>query len=434
MIDPSTSAPEPLMRRYAVLVLLDLAAKACGFGATIAVARAFGVEGFGAIGVAQTAATFGLWAATCGLDIYAVRHTVATGASPGAIASTVVLLRLGLSALCYAALLSICLLVPDLREILPLIALYGLGYFTASLSVLWVAQATQRTEVYGIANLASQAGYFACVILAIRGGFEAWSVPTSLLVAEVGVALGLGLWMMRSVSPWQRPLPRRDALALLRRASPIGGSKIMRGIALGSDLLMVRLLLDLEATGLYHSASRLFFIAVSLVALYFVVLFPLLVRSGAHSIAALGQELRSSLVRIFALALPALALSLWLARPVLELIYDPEFAAAEHVLQLLLLAVVVSLLNGHLRQALIALGHQRADLRNTSLSSGVHVLAKLALIPALGMEGAALGTLIGEVSLVALSGLTLRLAWRDAPAASLHWGGEGGAGKMDAES
>ena len=422
MTEPSAPAPESLLRRYAVLVLLDLAAKACGFAATISVARAFGVAGFGEIGAAQTAAGFGLWAATGGLDVYAVRHTVATGASPGTIASTVALLRLGISALCYGALLCICTWVPDLRAILPLIALYGLGYFTAAVTVLWVAQATQRTHVYGVASLATQASYLVCVLFAIRGGFDAWSVPTSLIVAETIAAIGLGLWMTRSISPWRRPLARRDAIALLRRASPIAGSKIMRGIALGSDVLLVWLLLDREATGLYHSASRLFFIAVSMVALYFVVLFPLLVRSGAHSIAALRQELRNSLLRIFALALPALAITLWLARPVLGLVYDPEFAAAEQVLQILLVAVVVSLLNGHLRQALIALGHQRADLRNTSLSSGVHVLAKLALIPALGIEGAAFGTLLGEASLVALSALTLRAAWRSsAPNAELHW-------------
>lgn len=433
MTDPSASTPQPLMQRYAVLVLLDLAAKVCGFGATISVARALGVEGFGAIGAAQTAAGFGLWAATGGLDIYAVRHTVGTGTSPGAIASTVALLRLGLSALCYAALLGICVGVPDLREILPLISLYGLGYFTASASVLWVAQATQRTDVYGLASLATQASYFVLVMLAIRSGFDVWSVPTSLIVAEAIAAVGLGLWMTRSVTPWQRPLPRPQALALLRKAAPIGGSKIMRGIALGSDVLLVWLLLDSEATGLYHGASRLFFIAVSMVALYFVVLFPLLVRTGAHSVAALRKELRSSLLRIFALALPALAISVWLAGPVLELVYDPEFAGADRVLQLLLVAVVVSLLNGHLRQALIALGHQRADLRNTSLSTGVHVLAKLALIPLFGMEGAALGTVIGELALVAVSGLTLHLAWRQAPSGDLHWGGDRDASELDSE-
>ena len=426
MTDPSAPAPEPLLRRYAVLALLDLAAKACGFGATVSVARAFGVEGFGAIGLAQTVATYGLWASTCGLDIFAVRHTVATGASTAVIASTVARLRLGLSAICYALLLATSALVPDLREILPLIAVYGLGYFTASVSVLWVAQATSRTDVYGVAGLATQALYFGCVGLAISQGFGAWSVPTSLLVAEAVIAIGLGVWMLRCVAPWQRPLPRRASLALLRQASPIGGSKIMRGFALGSDVLLVGLLLGLEATGLYNGAFRLFLLGISMVSLYFVVLFPLLIRSGAHSASALRRELWGSLARALAVALPALAAGLWLARPVLELIYDPDFGRAAQALQILLCAVVVSLLNGHLRQALIALGRQRADLRNTTLSTGVHVLAKLALIPALGLEGAAFGTLLGETSLLLMSALTLRLAWREAPEGELRWGGGSG--------
>jgi O-antigen/teichoic acid export membrane protein len=422
MTDTRAPAPEPLLRRYAVLTLLDLGARACGFGATIWVARAYGVEGFGAIGLAQTVATYGLWASTCGLDIFAVRHTVATGTSAGVIASTVAELRLGLSAICYALLLAISALVPELRAVLPLIALYGLGYFTTSVSVLWVAQATSRTDVYGIAGLVTQGMYFACVALAISQGLGTWSVPSALLMAELLVALGLGVWMLRSVAPWQRPLPLGQALALLRQAAPIGGSKIMRGFALGSDVLLVGLLLGLEATGLYNGAFRLFLLGISMVSLYFVVLFPLLVRSGRHSAAALRHELRRSLARALAIALPALLIGLWLARPVLELIYDPAFARAESALQILLVVVVVSLLNGHLRQGLIALGRQRADLRNTTLSTGVHVLAKLALIPAFGLQGAALGTLAGEASLVLMSALTLRVAWREVPETELQWG------------
>jgi O-antigen/teichoic acid export membrane protein len=421
MTDTSAPAPEPLLKRYAVLALLDVGAKICGFGATVSVARAFGVEGFGAIGLAQTVATYGLWASTCGLDIFAVRHTVSTGASAPAIAATVAKLRLGLSAACYALLLTVSALVPDLRALLPLIALYGLGYFTASISVLWVAQATSRTDVYGVAGLATQALYFAGVGISIALGFGMLAVPSSLLIAEAAVALALGAWMLRSVAPWHPPLPRAGSLALLRQALPIGGSKIMRGFALGSDVLLVGLLLGLEATGLYNGAFRLFLLGISMVSLYFVVLFPLLVRSGIHSRAALRRELWSSLSRALAIALPGLGAALWLARPVLELIYDPDFGQAERALQILACAVVVNLLNGHLRQALIALGRQRADLRNTTLSTGVHVLAKLALIPAIGLEGAALGTLAGEASLLLISALTLRPAWGEVRDDEVRW-------------
>ena len=107
------------------------------------------------------------------------------------------------------------------------------------------------------------------------------------------------------------------------------------------------------------------------------------------------------------------------------------------VFDCLLLAVIVSLLNGHLRQALIALGYQRLDLRNTALSSGVHVLTKVALIPVLGIAGAALGTLIGEAFLAALSALTLRVASRDTSECEerdLHWVHDAETRELDARS
>ena len=130
----------------------------------------------------------------------------------------------------------------------------------------------------------------------------------------------------------------------------------------------------------------------------------------------LNRELRASLARVLGLAVPVLGLGMWMAGNILEILYEPSFGVAREPLQILLVVVAIALVNGHIRHALIVLGKQRQDLRNVAVSSIVHVVMKLALIPVLGMAGAAVGGLLGESVLMVLGWLTVRPMLRPATA------------------
>ena len=156
-----------IFRRYTVLAVLDVASKAFGLAVTVMVARHFGAAGFGSISFAQQIATYGLMASTCGLDLYAVKQAVARPIDRGSIATTVILLRLGLSVVSYLILLAVAGLVPAFREVGALIALFGLTFFSGAVSLVWVSQATQRTHIFGLAHLAIQGLYLCLVYLGI---------------------------------------------------------------------------------------------------------------------------------------------------------------------------------------------------------------------------------------------------------------------------
>ena len=149
-------------------------------------------------------------------------------------------------------------------------------------------------------------------------------------------------------------------------------------------------------------------LGVSLSAAYFVILFPQFAQQAADSTAALARELRVSLARVLAVAVPALGLGIWIAGDILATLYEPSFGVATGTLRILLVVVAIAIVNGHIRHALIVLGRQQRDLRNVAVSSTVHVIMKLALIPSLGIAGAAVGSLVGESVLMVLGWLTLR--------------------------
>jgi O-antigen/teichoic acid export membrane protein len=133
------------------------------------------------------------------------------------------------------------------------------------------------------------------------------------------------------------------------------------------------------------------------------VLLPHLARQVRDELNIFNASLHAALRRAL-LAAAAIALAgVFLARPVLHLLFGGNFEEATGALQILILALLPHLAAGHFRTAFVALGRQRLDLRLVALATIAHIAAKLVLIPRLGITGAAWGTFVGEAVLLVLA-------------------------------
>ena len=383
--------------------MADVASRGLAFLGTLLIVRAFADEAFGQLGVATTVVAYALQASTCGLDVFAVRHGARHPDQIGATASSVMAMRSSLGLVAYMLLLAVCAVLPALRSILPLVALFGLTIFTGALTLTWVPQALQQTRALAAANLSIGALYFVGVLVLTRTGGPLWSVPVAQVAAEAAVAVGLYRWLRgrgeRLVAPW----PLAEWGRVLRESAPIGASWLLRTVALGSDLVLLRLLLVGDAQiGWYNGASRLFALMMGLSAVYFTIHFPRLAQRAAESPTAFRSEALGSLARVLPLALVGAAGVAVLAPWGLGLLFSPSFAGAAMALRILGVAALVNVANNHFRYMLLATNRQQLDLRNTAVATVAHVAFKLILIPVAGIEGAALGTLGGELVVLAL--------------------------------
>ena len=109
----------------------------------------------------------------------------------------------------------------------------------------------------------------------------------------------------------------------------------------------------------------------------------------------------------------------------LDLLYGAPYAGSAPVLQILAFACVPMYLNYALTHTLIAANRPRLFALFTLAALFANVAANLVLIPALGIEGAALATVSTAIVLLALCSVALyRLlreraawAWRSGPVA-----------------
>jgi O-antigen/teichoic acid export membrane protein len=235
-------------------------------------------------------------------------------------------------------------------------------------------------------------------------------VAVAKVLADFLVALLSVGWVRKHHGPLQPPTARAPVLDLARAGAPIAGTQLLRGLTRTSDIVILGFMVSRVQLGYYSAAARIFLLMLSLAGSYFVILLPRMAERAADPAGAMRRELRASLRRSLPIALLGCVLVALFAQPLLASAFDSEFAAAAPALQLLTLALIANFIGRHHRQVLIARGRQGLDLRMTGIGAATHVAAKLALIPPLGITGAALGTLAGELTIAVLLGW---VAWSD---------------------
>lgn len=382
--------------RYLVLATANVLAGLLGLYGLTLVSGRFGPAGLGDVALATALLTYATVAATGGTELFAIKSVAAERQRLGQMISSVMQVRLLLGSLSYLALLGVAwVLYPD-RALL--IAMFGLSIFASATSIAWVPQALHRSGIFAAANVSTQLVFVVLIWLAIHGELALPGVAVAKVVADFIVVIGLLWWLRRIGQAIAPPSPWPTILQLARDSMPIAGTQLVRMIGLGTDLIILAFLVSREETGLFAAAFKLFSFLLGLATAYFVILLP---RIAQHKTGeAMAQELHASFKRTLPPALLA-ALIIGLAAPqLLSMLFGEAFADAATSLRFLCLAWLANIGARHYRQILLARGLHAVDFHQSAVSCVIHLTARVALIPLLGIEGAAIGMFIGETFLL----------------------------------
>ncbi|HVT16738.1 MAG TPA: flippase [Thermoanaerobaculia bacterium] len=212
----------------------------------------------------------------------------------------------------------------------------------------------------------------------------------SIAVARLA-ALGLGSRMMRAEGASGAFRPRlSEVLGFGRIAAPFAAMMTLSMLYFRLDILLVERVLGERATGIYGAALTLYSAALLLPSSAMSAIYPRLASLFRNSPDGYARAARLS-ARLLGLAITPVALALiYFAGPILRLSYGHRFAAAAPILRLLAASLPLHAINGALGQALQAGHFQRAMLRVVVVGVVANGAFNLALLPRLGIEGAAL--------------------------------------------
>ena len=149
--------------------------------------------------------------------------------------------------------------------------------------------------------------------------------------------------------------------------------------------------------GWYSAAYKLVTVALAMPVTYFLGLFPVLSRAHAESRDGFRGIVVRSLRLTSIFGVPLGVGGTFLAAPLIDLLFGPDYANSVPVLQVLSWSVVLVILRGTYRQALNAAGRPGLDLWCASASTALNITLNLLWLPYYGIIGAAAATVVAEV-------------------------------------
>ena len=299
----------------------------------------------------------------------------------------------------FALVLPILGLFPVFRPYL----LYLYLYVAASVCHSLLAHTLRAAGEYGLYALQQ---IFCALLTAVLGilflqtlGLGIRGYLASVLLADLVTAIVLALclrpWRMVPQGQGKRGLGR----AMLRYALPLVPASSLWWIIALSDRYVLLAHHGEAATGIYAAAGRL----PSLLT------FALGIFMEAWQYAALCEKSETRAERfgkMYAMLLPALttlcAILILLARPLVSLLFDADYAAAARDVPLLLLAGFFSALSLFFGSAYTVQMRSNAVLLTTLCGATLNLVLNFALIPRMATMGAALATCIAYATVFLL--------------------------------
>lgn len=385
-------------RNFRALALGQLLARMLAFFTTAYLARVLGPEGFGVVGFAFALTGYFALAVTAGLNTVGATQVAEDRDRATAVASDVMGVRILLATVAFALSALLTLVLPKPAAVKWVIVLMGLTYFTRAVGTEWVHKGLERNERVARSLILTEVVQITLVLLFVGSADDVLRVPLALFLAQATSAVYLLVPLAREGLPGP-DLAR--GLAIFRGAFSLTLTKLMRTALYTMDILFIGFLLGERSVGLYDAPGR--------IGLFVVALSGALVFSFLPDFARAREQGPESSTAVLARALgfasfmiaPLLVGGTLVAEPLLVALFGTPYGEGAIVLKLVLARVSLIFFRDTLESVLVVYRRLTPEMWVMSGATVLAAILNVVLIPRLGIEGAALATLVTEVAVVA---------------------------------
>jgi O-antigen/teichoic acid export membrane protein len=407
------AAPRPgILKSIGVLAIGQVAAQLLNVWALVFLAGRLGAHWFGVVQVGVAFMAYALVIAEWGFFSLGIRETARLDDD----AEVVVYARrhTGLLAVQAAAVTAVGLLAmpwlpfatPDAWIFRGYLAMAPVQVFMLS----WLAAGREQMTLVGATKAFRSLAYALLVLLLFDplNGLDAmpaarW-VPLLFLAANVAGNIMIGGAVRRRLGRWILPttLPWAEARRRWREAGHLGAGVLVLRILLNVDLMVLGSLAAPEAAGNYAAASRLIFLLVVAMEVFWTASLPRFSRLAATDSDAFRRTLNRYLGLTLAALLPISVGGALVGPDLVALLYRGEFAAGGDVFRILAVSYGFLAVGTFLGNTLVAEDRQRAYVGPLVAAAIVAVVGTALLVPSAGAVGAARGMLAAHVLLALL--------------------------------
>lgn len=230
-------------------------------------------------------------------------------------------------------------------------------------------------------------------------------------ISVTGVALGyvLGAGVMSilctilliTVTPLTRPWLKKPQLRLFGQTWPFALSLAMNALFNYLDSVMLGWFGPIEAVAWYTAAYKPIFFMTALAGMIINAFLPTIARHYQHNRDQIAHTVQQLLRSNLLLAMPLAVGGTLLAPEIIAWLYRPEYAPATLAFQILLWSTVGIYIWAVFGNTLQVCGHERDYMKNFAMALSVTVVGNIILIHYFSLYGAAVATLLTQVTLIA---------------------------------
>ncbi len=404
-----------VIHNFSYLVTGKILGDAFTFVFFVVISRTFGQEGIGQYSFAMALTGFFVVFADFGLNSLSIKEMSRFTGSISEYLGNILFLRLVFTITVFVLLFSIIPFLSFSRELIMTIAIIG---------------------TYQIIN--SQVDGFASVFIARQDMHFAGLIEFSLrmitaIIGIVVVKMGFGLLIALCVMPvvsmlhlvaaysivvkkYGRPKlvwSLTDIKQKMRDTVPYGLSAFINQLNTRLDVVFLGVIIGASASGVYNVAYRIVFLLMFVSRFMGQTLFPIASKLYVESHTKLRELYNKSLNYACLVGLPAASGLCLIAPELIELVFGPDFNESVLVMRYISWLLFIVFFRALMGVFLTSCDRQKDRTKSQWYSACLNIAGNAALIPLLGIKGAAIATLLSETFLVVLFAFRLKniLGW-----------------------
>src|SRR3989344_1491236 len=217
------------------------------------------------------------------------------------------------------------------------------------------------------------------------------------LAISSGVLFFFFLSLFPTFIPFQLQWDFRFWKAILTESWPLAFSVVFNLVYFRADTLILSVFKPAADVGVYGISYKILEVLMAFPAMFAGLIMPFLARFAFKEWPLYREYLQKSFDAVLIAIVPMVIITLFFARPIIDLVGGRGFADADTVLQVLIFATAILYLGNLLGYTVVALGIQKQMLKGYLLGAVVGLALYFLLIPKYSYFGAAYATIAVEL-------------------------------------
>jgi O-antigen/teichoic acid export membrane protein len=382
-----------------VLLISQIITVVLGFVYIIYSAKYLGVDGFGTLSFALAfAGIFGIFS-DLGLCSLATREISRDKSKTSEYLGNLFIIKISLGILTFGLIaLTINLLNYPYQTIL-VVYLIGLSVILTNINAIFnsVFQAYEKLEYQSIGQIINSLLLFIGIFVAIYLEFDILGFSLVYLITSFVVFIYSFIISKTRFASLKLKINWYFWKFMFKEALPLSLAAIFSVIAFRIDTVMLSIIIDNNAVGLYTAAYRLIESLTFVPIVFTASIYPVFSKLHISSQDSLRLSYYKSFKYLIMIGIPIGVGTTILAEKIILLIYGYDFVESIHALQVLIWLIPIFFLTYMFRWLLVSINKQNLLLKILLICMCLNIILNLILIPYFSFIGASLITLITEL-------------------------------------